>query len=99
MLNVHACCNKVLTVLWVVHSKHRYVLLYLLQNFREKNRASKLFNNLSSVSEAIPALGWVSVVSSLPFFLLKLILIYQVKTKKITTVKEVWIPGLNKNRF
>jgi len=24
-----------------------------------------------------------------------LLIIYQVKTKKITTVKEVWIPGLN----
>lgn len=31
------------------------------QSFREKNRASKFFNNLSAVSEAIPALGWVSV--------------------------------------
>ena len=29
------------------------------------------------------------------FKLLKLINNYQVKTKKITTVKEVWIPGLN----
>lgn len=38
----------------------------MLQNFREKNRASKFFNNLSAVSEAIPALGWVSVVCSLP---------------------------------
>ncbi|XP_078384537.1 LOW QUALITY PROTEIN: adenylyl cyclase-associated protein 1-like [Oculina patagonica] len=32
-----------------------------VQSFREKNRGSKLFNNLSAVSEAIPALGWVSV--------------------------------------
>ncbi|CAH3188841.1 unnamed protein product [Porites evermanni] len=32
-----------------------------VQGFREKNRSSKLFNNLSAVSEAIPALGWVSV--------------------------------------
>lgn len=32
-----------------------------VQDFREKNRGSKLFNNLSAVSEAIPALGWVSV--------------------------------------
>ena len=38
----------------------------LLQSFREKNRAIKFFNNLSAVSEAIPALGWVSVVCSLP---------------------------------
>ncbi|RMX46727.1 hypothetical protein pdam_00015675 [Pocillopora damicornis] len=32
-----------------------------VQSFREKNRASKLFNHLSALSEAIPALGWVSV--------------------------------------
>lgn len=31
--------------------------------------------------------------------LLKLIIIHQVKTKKITTVKEVWIPGLNKHKL
>ena len=27
------------------------------------------------------------------------LIIYQVRTKKITTVKEVWIPGLNWHRF
>uniref|UniRef100_A0A8C5PY56 Adenylyl cyclase-associated protein n=1 Tax=Leptobrachium leishanense TaxID=445787 RepID=A0A8C5PY56_9ANUR len=32
-----------------------------VQNFREKNRGSKLFNHLSAVSESIPALGWVAV--------------------------------------
>lgn len=34
-----------------------------IQNFREKHRTSKLFNHLSAVSESIPALGWVCVVS------------------------------------
>jgi len=33
-----------------------------IQQFREKNRASKLFNHLSAISESIPALGWVAVV-------------------------------------
>lgn len=33
-----------------------------VQNFREKNRGSKLFNHLSAVSESIPALGWVALV-------------------------------------
>lgn len=33
-----------------------------VQNFREKNRGSKLFNHLSAVSESIPALGWVAMV-------------------------------------
>lgn len=37
-----------------------------IQSFREKNRTSKYFNHLSAVSESIPALGWVCVVS-LPF--------------------------------
>ncbi|XP_056335426.1 adenylyl cyclase-associated protein 2 isoform X2 [Danio aesculapii] len=32
-----------------------------VQNFREKNRGSSLFNHLSAVSESIPALGWVAV--------------------------------------
>ena len=27
------------------------------------------------------------------------IIVHQVKTKKIITVKEVWIPGLNQHRF
>lgn len=36
-----------------------------IQNFREKNRASVYFNHLSAISESIPALGWVTVVSSL----------------------------------
>ncbi len=35
-----------------------------VQNFREKNRGSSLFNHLSAVSESIPALGWVTVVST-----------------------------------
>ncbi|XP_069051160.1 adenylyl cyclase-associated protein 2 [Lepisosteus oculatus] len=32
-----------------------------IQNFRERNRGSKLFNHLSAVSESIPALGWIAV--------------------------------------
>ncbi|XP_064480305.1 adenylyl cyclase-associated protein 1-like isoform X2 [Ornithodoros turicata] len=32
-----------------------------VQDFREKNRTSKLFNHLSAVSESIPALGWVTI--------------------------------------
>lgn len=34
-----------------------------IQTFREKNRTSKFFNHLSAISESIPALGWVCVVS------------------------------------
>ncbi|XP_063616538.1 adenylyl cyclase-associated protein 1 isoform X2 [Cydia splendana] len=33
-----------------------------IQAYREKNRASKLFNHLSAISESIPALGWVAIV-------------------------------------
>uniref|UniRef100_A0A2M4A5M6 Putative adenylate cyclase-associated protein cap/srv2p n=1 Tax=Anopheles triannulatus TaxID=58253 RepID=A0A2M4A5M6_9DIPT len=32
-----------------------------IQAFREKNRTSPFFNHLSSISESIPALGWVCV--------------------------------------
>uniref|UniRef100_A0A8D2M2N4 Adenylyl cyclase-associated protein n=1 Tax=Zonotrichia albicollis TaxID=44394 RepID=A0A8D2M2N4_ZONAL len=32
-----------------------------IQNFRERNRGSKMFNHLSAVSESIPALGWITV--------------------------------------
>lgn len=34
-----------------------------IQDFREKHRTSQLFNHLSAISESIPALGWVTVVS------------------------------------
>jgi adenylyl cyclase-associated protein len=34
-----------------------------IQDFREKNRTSQFFNHLSAISESIPALGWVTVVS------------------------------------
>lgn len=34
-----------------------------IQEFREKNRTSQYFNHLSAISESIPALGWVTVVS------------------------------------
>lgn len=36
-----------------------------IQALREKNRASAYFNHLSAISESIPALGWVTVVSEL----------------------------------
>ncbi|XP_028943185.1 adenylyl cyclase-associated protein 2 isoform X3 [Antrostomus carolinensis] len=32
-----------------------------IQNFRERNRGSQMFNHLSAVSESIPALGWIAV--------------------------------------
>ncbi|XP_075051365.1 adenylyl cyclase-associated protein 1 [Mixophyes fleayi] len=32
-----------------------------VQQFREQNRGSKLFNHLSALSESVPALGWVAV--------------------------------------
>lgn len=35
-----------------------------IQEYREKNRSSPFFNHLSAISESIPALGWVCVVSS-----------------------------------
>lgn len=38
-----------------------------IQNLREKSRASAFFNHLSAISESIPALGWVTVVSNAIF--------------------------------
>ncbi|XP_075577954.1 adenylyl cyclase-associated protein 1 isoform X1 [Pelecanus crispus] len=35
--------------------------IQVVQNFRERNRGSTLFNHLSAVSESIPALGWVAM--------------------------------------
>lgn len=35
----------------------------IIQEYREKNRSSPFFNHLSAISESIPALGWVCVVS------------------------------------
>ncbi|XP_063810162.1 adenylyl cyclase-associated protein 1 [Pseudophryne corroboree] len=32
-----------------------------VQQFREQNRGSKLFNHLSAISESVPGLGWVAV--------------------------------------
>jgi hypothetical protein len=40
-----------------------------IQSFREKHRTSKFFNHLSAISESIPALGWVCIVSI--FFVMK----------------------------
>lgn len=39
-----------------------------IQELREKNRSSQLFNHLSAISESIPALGWVTVVSQTMLF-------------------------------
>lgn len=35
--------------------------LFIFQAFKEKNRASPLFNHLSTISESIGALGWIAV--------------------------------------
>jgi len=34
-----------------------------IQKFREARRSSPVFNHLSAVSESIPALAWVTIVS------------------------------------
>lgn len=37
--------------------------IYAIQDYREKHRTSQFFNHLSAISESIPALGWVAIVS------------------------------------
>jgi len=41
-----------------------------IQEFREKNRTSEYFNHLSAISESIPALGWVTIVSIYLIFII-----------------------------
>jgi adenylyl cyclase-associated protein len=41
--------------------------LRAVQEYREKNRASKVFNHLSAVHEGIPMLGWVKVAKPAPY--------------------------------
>uniref|UniRef100_A0A8C4KHI1 Adenylyl cyclase-associated protein n=1 Tax=Dromaius novaehollandiae TaxID=8790 RepID=A0A8C4KHI1_DRONO len=48
--------NEVATLLKPISEK-----IQEIQNFRERNRGSKMFNHLSAVSESIPALGWIAV--------------------------------------
>ena len=40
-------------------------LIQKIQDFRQKHRQSPQFNHLSTISESIPAIGWVAVVSLL----------------------------------
>ena len=54
-----------LVPMWLLQEFERpHVCLF--QEFRETNRRSPMFNHLSGVSEAIPALGWVAVVRLQP---------------------------------
>lgn len=55
--------------------------IQVVQNFREKNRGSKLFNHLSAVSESIPALGWVAMVRT------------ALGAGFLGRVGRVWLPG------
>jgi hypothetical protein len=50
--------NDVATLLKPISEK-----IQEIQTFRERNRGSNMFNHLSAVSESIPALGWIAVVS------------------------------------
>jgi len=54
-----------------------------VQDFREKNRASAQFNFLSSVSEAIPYLGWVAVAPKPAAYILQMEESAQFYTNKI----------------
>jgi adenylyl cyclase-associated protein len=38
-------------------------VLMKISELRDRNRTSSLFNHLSTVSEGVPALGWLAVVS------------------------------------
>lgn len=56
---LHVCLqNDVAALLKPISEK-----IQEIQTFRERNRGSTMFNHLSAVSESIPALGWIAVVS------------------------------------
>lgn len=38
-------------------------IIQQVTNFREVQRTSPFFNHLSAISESVPALGWVAMVS------------------------------------
>ncbi|UYV62147.1 CAP1 [Cordylochernes scorpioides] len=50
------CSNTLMNLLKPTSDK-----IQAIQEYRQKNRASSLFNHLSAISESIPALGWVAV--------------------------------------
>lgn len=61
LLMFHCLQNDVAALLKPISEK-----IQEIQMFRERNRGSAMFNHLSAVSESIPALGWIAVVSQPP---------------------------------
>ena len=55
-----------------------------IQEFREKNRRSIYFNHLSAISESIPALGWVTVVSALKLYWSNLYIVESINFKVLS---------------
>ncbi|XP_001638431.2 adenylyl cyclase-associated protein 1 [Nematostella vectensis] len=64
LVSKHQCPSA--NVLQTLLTKTSQAIL-AVQEFREKNRRSNYFNHLSSWSEGIPALGWVTVVKGANF--------------------------------
>lgn len=59
-----------------------------IQNFREAHRTSTFFNHLSAISESIPALGWVAVVSIIIYKIFTVTIILQQFEKQGATVYD-----------
>ncbi|RWS01151.1 adenylate cyclase-associated protein-like protein [Dinothrombium tinctorium] len=77
-----------------------------IQEFREKNRSSDVFNHLSTISESIPALGWVTVsptpgpfvkemTDSGQFYANKVLVAFKDKDKTQVDWAKSWISFLN----
>ena len=59
-----------------------------IQTTKDSKRGSPYFNHLSTLSEAVPAFGWVSVVSSINTFLRELLILLNTGKMKALTLKS-----------
>lgn len=65
----HFCSATDFFILFILQNEVAILLkpisekIQQIQTFRERNRGSNMFNHLSAVSESIPALGWITIVS------------------------------------
>jgi adenylyl cyclase-associated protein len=80
-------------------------LIAKVEEFKQKNRAHNLFNHLASISESIPALGWVAVsptpgpyvkemIDAAQFYTNKVLVAYKDKNKLHVEWAQSWLEFL-----
>lgn len=81
------------------------VLIQKVEEFKQKNRAHNLFNHLASISESIPALGWINVAptpgpyvkemtDAAQFYANKVLVAYKDKDKLHVEWAQSWLEFL-----